>query len=305
MSDRIEALTEILPYVREFLGQTFVIKLGGEVCQPEVLNRIAEQVSLIHHMGIRVTLVHGGGPQIDDLLSRLAIEQRKIAGRRITDEQTLSAAKMVYNGLLSADIVAALRRHGAAAVGLSGADAGLITATRRPPRQMEDAHGRSIEVDFGHVGDIAAISTRVVDLLTGDRMIPVVCSLAADESGNVLNVNADTIAARIAVALKAHKLIVMTNVPGVLRQREDHASLISYTDTESLRMLIREGAITDGMLPKVESCIEAVRQGVPRTHIIDGNRPGALLLELFLNEGCGTMIVNDAERRQYEEEMGR
>jgi acetylglutamate kinase len=303
MHDGIEALTEILPYVREFQGGTFVVKLGGEVCESATLPGIAAQVSLIHHVGIRVVLVHGSGPQLDETLARLGVPTRKVAGRRITDDATLRVAVMVCNGLVNTDVVAALRAHGASAVGISGVDAGLVAATRRPPRTLTDDSGNSFTVDFGHVGDIARVQPQLVETLLRERLIPVVCSLAADSDGNLLNINADTVAAALAVALKARKLIVLTNVPGVLRRHDDPASLVSYADIESLRALIRDRAIRGGMVPKVEACLEAVLGGVPRTHVIDGGRPGSLLLELFSNQGCGTMIVNDVERRQYEDEM--
>ncbi len=303
MNDRIQALTEILPYVREFQGGLFVLKLGGEVCQGDALQDIAEQVSLIHHVGVKLAIVHGGGPQIDELLGQLGVAVHKVAGRRITDTDTLRAAKMVYNGLINTDIVAALRSHGASGVGLTGVDAGLILATRRPPKTIYDDSGNEVTFDFGHVGDIARIQPELIETLMRERVIPVICSLAADADGNVLNINADTIASALAVALKAQKLIVMTNVPGVLRQRDDPASIVSYTDVESLNKMVRDGVIQGGMLPKVQACVDAILGGVPRTHIINGGRPESLLLELFSNQGCGTMIVNDAERKQYEDEM--
>jgi acetylglutamate kinase len=302
--ERIEALTEILPYVREFQGGAFVIKLGGEVCRPAALDRIAEQVSLVYHVGIRVVLVHGGGPQLDEVLGQLGIPVRKVAGRRVTDDATLRAAQMVYRGLVNTDVVAALRAHGTSAVGLSGADAGLVVATRRPPRTVDSESGHEEVLDFGHVGDVSRVQPALLETLWAGRTIPVVCSLAADAAGNVLNVNGDTMAAALAVALKAQKLILLTGVAGILRRRDDPGSLVSYAAVELLRGLVGQGVIAGGMVPKVEACLSAVAGGVPRTHIIDGTRPGALLLELFSNQGCGTMIVNDAERRQYEAEMG-
>src|SRR5262249_25971333 len=195
-----------------------------------------------------------------------------------------------------------LRAQGTSAVGLSGADAGLVLATRRPPRTVREEMEPEVLVDFGHVGDISRVQPGLLETLWAGRTIPVVCSLAADATGNVLNVNADTMAAALAVALNAQKLILLTGVPGILRRRDDPGSLVSYTDVEALRGLVGQGIISGGMLPKVEACLAAVAGGVPRTHIIDGTRPGALLLELFSNQGCGTMIVNDAEKRQYEAE---
>lgn len=300
---RIESLTEILPYVRAFQGATFVVKLGGEVCREPHLDEVAQQVSLIHHVGIRTVLVHGGGPQMDDLLARLGVERRVVAGRRITDDETLAAAKMVYAGLINTDVVCALGRHGAAAVGLTGCDARLVTARRRPVRDMTDDAGNAVRVDFGHVGDVEAVDPAVIHLLLRAGFVPVVGSLAGDAQGHAYNVNADAGASRIAQALGARKLILMTNVPGVLNDPANRASVISYADVESLTAMVEDRRISGGMLPKVAACIEAVKNGVARTHIVDGTRPGALLLEIFVNEGCGTMIVDKKERQQYETEV--
>lgn len=297
----IESLQEILPYVRTFLGKTFVIKLGGEVCRQTNLKELAPQLSLIHHIGIKVVIVHGGGPQMDEVCDKLNIERKVVHGRRITDADTLTAAKMVYAGLLSTDIVSALRGVGASAIGLSGVDARLIEAKRRLPVSMELTPGRVETIDFENVGDIQKVNISVIERMLADGIIPVISSLAADDLGNVLNVNADTIASRLAQELKAEKLIVLTNVPGVLRNLEDRSSLVSYADVDELEGMISKRAINGGMLPKVQTCIEAVRGGVGRTHIIDGTKPAALLLELFVNEGCGTMIVSKRERLNYEE----
>lgn len=297
----IESLHEILPYVRLFQGKTFVVKLGGEVCRNSNLDEIAKQLSLIHHIGIKLVLVHGGGPQMDALCSRLGIERKVVNGRRITDNETLDAAKMVFAGLISTDIVAALRKHGTRAIGLSGVDAFLVQANRRAPVSIELASGEVKTIDFENVGDIAALDVSILNELMAKGVVPVVSSLGADQHGNVLNINADTVASRIAQELKAEKLIVLSNVPGVLRNPEDSASLVSYADIEVLQEMAANRKINGGMLPKVEACLDAIRGGVSRTHIIDGTRPASLLLELFVNEGCGTMIVSKLERMQYEE----
>jgi len=303
MVDRIAELTEILPYVREFLGKIFVIKLGGEVCGGKNLDQIAQQVSLIHHMGIKVVLVHGGGPQLNEVCETLGIEKQVIAGRRITDDSTLRAAKMVFKGLVGSDVVSALKLHGASAVGLSGLDAGLILADRRAPKPVVVESGEEKSIDFGNVGDITKINPKILEVLLSSNMIPVICSLGGTESGDVLNINADTVASSLAQALQAEKLIVMTNVPGILERKEEPSSLVSYSNIQNLQRMVRDGIITDGMLPKVEACMQAVLGGVSRTHIINGTRAGSILMELFLNEGCGTMIVNDIERKKYEEEV--
>ncbi|MBX7137118.1 MAG: acetylglutamate kinase [Oligoflexia bacterium] len=303
MVDRIGELTEILPYVREFLGKTFVIKLGGEVCAGKSLTDIAKQVSLIHHIGIKVVLVHGGGPQLDALCSTLGIERHVVAGRRVTDEETLRACKMVFAGLLSTDIVAALRAQGASAAGLSGVDASLIGAVRRPPRQVATDDGDTRLVDFGMVGDIVSINTGFLTTLLHERVIPVVSSLGATAEGQVLNINADTVASALARELKADKLILLSNVPGILKDKRDPSSLVSYASIRSLEKMIADGSIRDGMLPKVQACMEAVKGGVSRTHIIDGGKSDSLLMELFLNQGCGTMIVDEPEMDRYQHEV--
>jgi len=298
--DRMKALTEILPYVREFVGKTFVVKIGGEICTGSYLSGIAEQISLLHHMGIKVVLVHGGGPQMDELLGELGIEPKKVAGRRITDTATLRAAKMAFNGVLNTDIVAALKTHGALAVGLSGADGSTVLAEKRPPTKVANDTGDTVTVDYGHVGDIVSVNPILIQTLVSQGFVPVLCSLGIGDDGAIFNINADTIAAELARALSAAKLVLMTNVPGLLRDRNDPTSLISYTDIDTLKKMIKDGAIKDGMVPKIEACMSAVLRGVSRTHIIDGTRPNSLLLELFSNEGCGTMIVDSDEKRQYE-----
>ncbi|MCB0340141.1 MAG: acetylglutamate kinase [Bdellovibrionales bacterium] len=294
--DTMSAFKEMLPYVREFQGKLFVVKVGGEVCEPDRLDEIARQLSLIHHIGMNVVLVHGGGPQMNSMLETLGVERKMIAGRRITDDTTLEVAKMVYKGLVGTNIVSALARQGARAVGLSGVDAGIIRASKRPKQLLEDDSGKVVEVDFGHVGDITEIDPSVLHALIEKRIIPVVCALGGGANGEVFNINADTISSRIAQTLKAEKYIVLTNVAGVLEDVSNPQSLVSYADVDTLSVLIEKGAIKGGMRPKVEACIDAIRNGVHRTHIIDGTRDEALLIELFKNEGCGTMIVDRKEK---------
>lgn len=299
--ERVSALRECLPYLRAFHGSLFVVKLGGEVCAGNYLDNIAEQISLLCHVGIKVIVVHGGGPQMNALLAQLGIQRRMINGRRITDDATLHAAKLVYAGELNTNVVAALSRWGTRAVGLTGADCRLLHAERRPPVDMKDESGRTVTVDFGHVGDIVSVNNKIVGTLVDDNAVPVICSLGIDAEGNVLNVNADTIASRVAQSVKAKKLVLMSNVPGILQDPKNPASLISYADTETLEGLVADGTISGGMLPKVQACLEAVRNGVARTHVIDGTRPDSLLTEIFINEGCGTMIVDRHERQEYEQ----
>lgn len=298
--NRIESLTEILPYVRAFHGKVFVVKLGGEVCEPIPLTSIATQISLLHHIGVRVVVVHGGGLQMAALLKQMGVEAKMHEGRRITDEPTLRAAKMLYAGLINTDVVSALQAQGAKAVGLTGVDAGLVTVHRRPVQEIKTEMGETKALDFQFVGDVDSVKPEVLEALLDRGMIPVVSCLGVDAEGQVYNVNADTVASRIAQRLAAHKLIFLTGVPGILARPPETSSLISYVDVEALQGLIEDGTISGGMLPKVHNCIEAVLNGVNRTHIIDGGRPDALLLEIFVNEGCGTMIVSQRERLEYE-----
>ena len=299
-SKGIAGLKGALRYVRAYRDQVFVVKLGGEVlADPRALDSIAGQVSLLSSLGIRIVVVHGGGPQASALSRRLGDEPRIVAGRRVTDDAALEVAKMVYAGQLNVNLLAALRAHEAQAVGLSGVDADLITAHRRPPVQVVDDGGTPVTVDFGHVGDLDRVDPRVLHTLLEARFVPVVASLAGDGDGHVFNVNADTVAESLAVALHAQKLIFLTGTPGVLRNREDPASLIAFADPDDLAGLLASGVIAGGMRPKVESCIRAATGGVESTHIIDGRAPDALLLEVFTGAGCGTMIVGRKEKATY------
>ncbi len=296
----IAGLKGALRYVRHYRDQVFVVKLGGDVLQdPDVLDQVAAQIALLHSLGIRLVVVHGGGPQASAMSRRLGREPRMVAGRRVTDDDALEVAKMVYSGLLTTDLLSALREHRVQAVGLSGVDADLLTAHRRPPVSMVDDNGREEVVDFGHVGDIDRVDSRVLATLLEGRFVPVVASLAGDDEGSVFNVNADTVAETIATALHAQKLIFLTGVPGVLRDRNDPATLVTFADPDDLTELMQSGALAGGMRPKVEACIRAATNGVERTHIIDGGQPDALLLEVFTGAGCGTMIVGRKEKATY------
>jgi acetylglutamate kinase len=206
---------------------------------------------------------------------------------------------MVYGGLLNTDLLSALREHRVQAVGLSGVDADLVTAHRRPPVAMTDDSGASRTVDFGHVGDVDRVDARVLTTLMDARFVPVVASLAGDDDGNVYNVNADTVAEAIATTLRAQKLIFMTGAPGVLRDRNDPSTLVTFADPDDLAELMQSGALSGGMRPKVEACIRAATGGVERTHIVGGRHPDALLLEVFTGAGCGTMIVGRKEKATY------
>lgn len=296
----IAGLKGALRYVRAYRDHVFVVKLGGEVLRDQhALDGIAGQVSLLHSLGIRLVVVHGGGPQATALSRRMGVEPRIVAGRRVTDDAALDVARMVYAGTLNTAVLASLRGHQVQAVGLSGIDAELITARRRPPVSVVDDDGRTVTVDYGHVGDIERVDPRVLQVLMEARFVPVIASLAGDEHGAVYNVNADTVAEALAIALRALKLIYCTGVPGVLRDPEDPASLVTFADPDDLSSLMASGALSGGMRPKVEACIRAATGGVERTHIIDGRTPDALLLEVFTGAGTGTMIVGRKEKATY------
>jgi acetylglutamate kinase len=296
----IAGLKGALRYVRAYRDHVFVVKLGGEVLSdPDVRDQVAGQLSLLSSLSIRLVVVHGGGPQATALSRRLGQEPKIVAGRRVTDDAALEVAKMVYAGQLNVDLLAALREHKVQAVGLSGIDADLLTAHRRPPVSVVDDDGRTVQVDYGHVGDIDRVDPRVLVTLMEARFMPVVASLAGDEDGGVYNVNADTVAESLAVALRAQKLIFLTGAPGVLRDRNDPTTLVTFADPDDLAGLMASGALAGGMRPKVEACIRAATSGVERTHIIDGRAPDALLLEVFTGAGCGTMIVARKEKATY------
>jgi acetylglutamate kinase len=296
----IAGLKGALRYVRAYRDHVFVVKLGGDVlADVDVLDHVAGQLALLHSLGIRIVVVHGGGPQASTMLRRLGHEPVMVAGRRVTDDAALEVAKMVYPGLLSTELLSAFRGHQVQAVGLSGVDADLLTAHRRPPVSVTADDGTTKVVDYGHVGDIDQVDPRVISTLVEARFVPVVASLAGDGDGNVYNVNADTVAETLAIALKAQKLIFLTGAPGVLRDRGDPSSLVAFADPDDLAELLKSGVISGGMRPKVEACIRAATGGVERTHIIDGRLHDSLLLELFTGSGAGTMIVGRKEKATY------
>lgn len=294
----LRALRVAVPYIRAYKGRVFVVKLGGQLCMPgRVLENIVDQLALLYQLGIKVIVVHGGGPQASALGERLGVPANMIAGRRITDAATLEVVKMAFAGSVNTDLVAAFRKADVPAVGLSGVDAGLIQARRRPPQRMAAAEGAEArEVDFGHVGDIVSVRPAALQHLLAGDFVPVVCSLAADDEGGVLNINADTIAARIATAVGAAKYFLVTNVDGILRDPRDPRTLLSYLDLAELDGLVESGVVRDGMLPKLAACRTALEGGVPRVHIVNGAAPDTLLGEVFTNEGCGTLLVAQRER---------
>jgi acetylglutamate kinase len=286
-------LTRALPYIRLYKGRAFVIKLGGSLSTDAVvLHQTAEQINVLREVGIRVVLVHGGGPQTTALAERLGVETRFVNGRRVTTPAALGAAVMTLNGSVNTTVLAACRAVHLPAVGVSGVDAGLLRARLRPPVAIE-GDGGPVEVDFGEVGDLVSVDRTVLDRLLGAGFVPVVSPISADESGRLLNVNADTAAATIACALDAEKLIFLTDTPGILEDRADPASMISCTDLAGLAAMEGRGALAGGMLPKVNAARAALAGGVRRVHIVGCRQPHSLLIEVFTNQGAGTLIVND------------
>jgi acetylglutamate kinase len=283
-------LRQAIPYVRLFKGKTFVLKAGGGALDSAPAARaLVEQVEVLHQLGIRTVLVHGGGAQSSALARALGAEPRFVEGRRVTDEAMLEVTTMVLNGLVNTRLLALCRSAGLPAVGLSGVDAGLIEARRRPPVPTADGM-----VDYGLVGDVVAVDPRAVELLLASGLVPVVSPLSAAADGTLLNINADTVAAALAVALRAEKLVFLTGAPGILERPGDPGSLVSYTDLAGLARLRQEGCLAAGMLPKASAIESALRGGVARVHILSHDLPSGLLAELFTNDGVGTLVVESA-----------
>jgi len=272
-------LAEAFPYIREFSGKTVVIKYGGHAMEdPELAQLFAQDVVLMRLVGMNPVVVHGGGPQISDLMRRLGKEPEFIDGLRVTDAETVDIVRMALVGKVNREIVASVNRHGSYAVGLSGEDAGLITVG---PRSEE----------LGFVGDIRSIDPSILERLIREELIPVVATVGVDDSGQAYNVNADTVAGAVAEALRAEKLVYLTNVSGLYTDLADEGSLISHVGVNRLAALAEGGQLSEGMIPKARSCVDAVKSGVTRAHILDGRIPHALLLEFFTREGIGTMVV--------------
>jgi acetylglutamate kinase len=287
----IRALKSAAPYIRMYKGKTFVVKAGGGVfADTESTRVLIEQIAILHYFGVRVVMVHGGGPQVTELSDALGVPTRMVEGRRVTDQKSIDVTAMVLNGLINTRILGICRDLDIDAVGISGVDAGLVRAHKRPPVKV----GSSGElIDYGFVGDIDAVDATVIRKLLDNGLMPVVSPLSADESGVLLNVNADTVAAAIGAELGAEKLVLCTGAPGILGNVADPGSLISYTDLPGLKRLREEGRILDGMLPKAKAIEDAIRGGVRRVHVVSYNAPEGILGEVFTNEGTGTLIVAD------------
>lgn len=280
---RAAVLVEALPYIHRFADATVVVKLGGNaMVDPDLGRQFAADIVLMRTVGLKPVVVHGGGPQIGDLMARLGKEPEFREGLRVTDAETLDIARMVLGGRVNRDLVSAINRHHHRAVGLSGEDAGLIVARQR-------------DATLGFVGDVVDVNRSILDTLSAAGFIPVISTIGADVGGQALNINADSAAIAIAAAIGAEKLIYLTDVPGVLTDVADPGSLVSRLSASRARLLIADGVITGGMIPKVEACLAAVAQGVPSAHVLDGRIPHVVLLELFTDAGVGTMITRTDE----------
>jgi acetylglutamate kinase len=276
--EKAGVLAEALPYIREFSGRTVVIKYGGNAMEDPALARLfAQDVVLMRLVGMNPVVVHGGGPQISDLMRRLGKEPEFVDGLRVTDAETVDIVRMALVGKVNREIVGELNRHGSYAVGLSGEDAGLITVAMRDER-------------LGFVGDVRSIDASIIERLVREELIPVVATIGVDDEGQAYNINADTVAGAIAAALDAEKLVYLTNVAGLYADYGDEGSLISHIDVEGLDALERDGKLSEGMIQKIHSCRDALAKGVRRAHVLDGRIPHVLLLEFFTKEGIGTMI---------------
>lgn len=282
------SLRSVARYVRRFRDKVFVVKLGGELLADSRARRgVCEQLALLASFSMRIVVVHGGGSELDGVCEGLDIPVEKIAGRRVTSERVLDAAKMVFAGRVHMDLLAELRAAGMACVGLTGVDAGLLHATRRPPVELPDGS----TADFGLVGDIESVDPSVLGHLLAGGFVPVVAPLSGDDDGAVYNTNADTIAAALAAALGAEKLFFMLEVPGVLRDLADPSTLVPLATLAELDAMVEAGTLNGGMLPKLASIRDALQGGVHSAHLVSGLAPDALLTEVFSNEGSGTMVV--------------
>lgn len=292
--ETLDLLREALPYIQRFKGKTFVIKFSGKVTEDKaVLISLAEELALLHQVGIRVCVIHGGGKQLTELAGKLGVVQTVIEGRRVTDDDTLELAKMIFRGKINTEILSALRHRGIHAVGLSGLDGGVIKAQRRPPKDVLNKQtGETETVDYGHVGDVVEVDARLIILLLENDYMPVISSLGADDEGKIYNINADTIASEIAVMLGAEKLVLLSDVNGIYLDPKDETSKIDRLSKADARAMIESGNATGGMIPKLESLISILERGVNSAHVISGTARNGILAEVFTDEGTGTMIVS-------------
>ena len=294
MKDAVEKagiLIEALPYIQKFYGKTIVIKYGGHaMINDELKQAVINDVILMKLIGINPVIVHGGGPEITDMLARLQIPSRFVGGSRVTDDATMEIVEMVLVGKINKEIVALINRHGGRAVGLSGKDANLIQAVKKMGKSI-DSSGNELTQDIGFVGDVKKINPEIIQTVIKEGYIPIVAPVGVGEEGESYNINADYVAGEVATALGAAKLILLTDVEGIFKDYNNKKSLISELELNQVNDLIARGTISGGMIPKVECCVQAVEAGVTTTHILDGRIPHSILLEIFTDKGIGTMVV--------------
>ncbi|WP_444658800.1 acetylglutamate kinase [Caproiciproducens sp. R2] len=279
-ADRARVLVQALPYIQEYAGKTVVVKYGGNAMVNEDLkDAVMSDIVLMQLVGINVVLVHGGGPEISAMLKKIGKESRFVGGLRVTDAETVDVVQMVLAGKVNKDLVQLLERHNGRAIGLCGLDGGMMKAKKLAAGE-----------DLGFVGEITEVNTEIVSQTTANGYVPIVATVAGGENGEVYNINADIAAARIAAEMGAIKLILMTDIKGLLSDKEDESTLIPVVNVSDVPKLQNQGIISGGMIPKIDCCVEAVRRGVSRAHIIDGRIPHSILIELFSDEGIGTMF---------------
>ena len=302
--DKAKILIEALPYIQRFAGKTLVVKYGGNaMTDPELESSFARDIVLLKTVGLNPIVVHGGGPQVDSLLKRLGQESDRIDGMRVTDQATMEVVEMVLGGSVNKSIVNLINQHGGRAIGLTGKDGNLLRA-RKLLMEKQEADGSVSQIDLGMVGEVTGVKTDVLEMFTQGDFIPVIAPLGVDEEGNTYNINADLVAGKVAEALGAEKLILLTNITGVLDENKNFyefkkivnpINLLTGLTTQEVDRLIETGVIYGGMIPKVGCALDAVKGGVVSAHIVDGRVPHATLLEIFTDHGVGTLITNRAK----------
>jgi len=281
--EKAEVLVEALPYIKDFYGKRVVIKYGGAaMTECDLKMKVMQDIVLMKYVGMHPIVVHGGGPDITGMLGRLNMDTEFVNGLRVTDRETMEVVEMVLGGKVNKEIVSGLNASGGKAVGISGKDGGLIKARKVDPSGK-----------LGFVGEVDTVNPQIIETLIENGYIPVIAPIGIDDEQQSYNINADLVAASIAVGMKADKLVLLTDVPGLLQDKNDSRSLISVLKVSQVPDYVEEGIIAGGMIPKVQCCVEAVTGGVARTHIVDGRVPHSILLEIFTNEGIGTMVVNE------------
>ncbi|OKY78173.1 MAG: Acetylglutamate kinase [Candidatus Methanohalarchaeum thermophilum] len=288
--NRENILIEALPYIKRFHGSTIVIKFGGHiVIDEESIKNIIKDIILLKYVGMKPVIVHGGGPEITRVMNEMGIKPKSVDGLRITDEKTIEIARMVLIGNINTKIVSKIEKEGVKSIGLSGKDGKLFTARKKGKKKVE-IEGEEKKIDLGYVGEIENVDPELIEIMTERSYIPVISPIAIGQTGISLNVNADSVAGRLAHELNARKLIMATNVDGVLKDPSDKSTLISELSIKESKSIIRDGTVEGGMIPKVKACINAVNKGVKKAHIINGEKNHSILLEIFTDEGIGTMI---------------